>query len=103
MKSLREVNKLADILCDMESRLNDPLLHHSDFCGHLGLSPNPHLTWGRVILRTWFFQNVLKYIWREISADEYNNIRKEYYRIDYLFWGYRIFDTYHKTLLLPKL
>lgn len=103
LEILRELNKLADILDDMQSRLNDPLLCHRDFCGHLGIGNNKHLTWFRVIVRTWFFQNTLKYIWKQITAEEYEKIKREYYKKDYDFWGERIFDTYHKMIFLPNL
>ena len=99
----RRVNEFADVLLDMVERMPKKHLRRMDFCGHLGVSPNPICTYGRIIIRMHYFMAAFQYIHNQITEDEFWKIQKEYYRLDYEYWGERKFDTYHKRLLLPKL
>lgn len=102
MNVIKEHNKFADILCSMVEVLNDRNLHCYDFSGHLGMSSKyPNLTYSRVILRTWFFQNAYKYIYHLISEEEFLKVRKEYQNKDKDFWENHIFDCYHQSKCLP--
>lgn len=101
IKVCKEYNKLQDVLLDMVTRLNDPLLHRSDFNGHLGLG-TPHLTMLRIMLGARLQFAALQYIYKQISAEQYAKIKSEVKHEDMKFWDGGIYSAYRKPIrLLP--
>ena len=101
-KVRKEYNKLQDVLCDMVTRLNDPLLHREDFSGHLGLGTLPYLTMLRVMLCAHLQFATLKYIGGQISAEEYLQIYQKVAHEDLKFWDGGVYDRYRTPIrLLP--
>ena len=101
---MRDLNKFADVLCQLVEMMPEKKhLRRVDYIGHLGLGNNTICSYGRVIIRREFYQKTYFYIYGQISEDEFLKIQKDYYKMDYEYYGERKFDTYHKRLLLPKL